>query len=149
MKGASIRLGAFSLERYNMNKTVYAALNQCSTTGLEEQIGYMECPTGQIVRLFRDHKGWHRIVLFESIAPNSGVSAVLVQPDGEIHYKETAPEFRGNKYTRKLQAVLTMLGVKWYRSELLTIGGAACYGDKPKATTNQKSDYKRFCYDTK
>ena len=93
-----------------MNSSVYAALNQCPTTGLEGQIAYMECPTGQIVRLFRDHKGWHRIVLFESIAPNSGVSAVLVQADGEINYKETALKARGNNYTRMLQIVLTVWG---------------------------------------
>lgn len=113
----------------NMNSSVYAALNQCSTTGLEEQIAYMECPTGQIVRLFRDHKGWHRIVLFNSIAPTSGVSAVLVQADGETHYKETAPTARGNNYTRMLQVVLSVWGIKWYRSTMLTAGGAACYKD--------------------
>lgn len=110
-----------------MNSTVYAALNSCSTTGLEQQIAYMECPTGQIVRLFVDHKGWHRIVLFESLAPSSGVSAVLVQADGEISYKETAPKARGNNYTRMLQTVLTVWGVVWYRSQYQTVGGAACY----------------------
>ncbi|ATN92867.1 hypothetical protein QGX11_gp104 [Pseudomonas phage PPSC2] len=126
---ASLTARRFSFEGYNMNSSVYAALNGCSTTGLEEQIAYMECPTGQIVRLFRDHKGWHRIVLFESIAPNSGVSAVLVQADGEVHYKETAPKARGNNYTRMLQVVLTVWGIKWYRSTMLTVGGAACYKD--------------------
>ena len=110
-----------------MNSTVYAALNSCSTTGLEQQIASMECPTGHVVRLFVDHKGWHRIVLFASIAPDSGVSAVMVEPSGEIHYKETAPNARGNNYTRMLQAVLTVWGIKWYRSELLTTAGAACY----------------------
>lgn len=110
-----------------MNCSIYAAPNACTTTGIEEQIAYMETPTGHVVRLLRDHKGWHRVALYTSIAPNSGISAVMVQPDGEIYYKHTAPEARGNNYTRMLQVMLTVWGIKWYRSELLTEAGAACY----------------------
>lgn len=110
-----------------MNSTIYNALNQCSTTGLERQIAYMECPTGLVVRLFRDHKGWHRIALFADTAPDGGMSGVIVQPDGEVYYKQTAPHCQGNGYTRMLQAMLTIWGIKWYRSELLTEAGAACY----------------------
>jgi len=110
-----------------MNCTIWNALNQCSTTGLESQIAYMECPDGKRVRLYRDHKGWHRIALFESDAPDSGVSGVIVQPDGEVYYKQTAQRAQGKGHTRALQAVLSIWGVKWRRSELLTDAGAACY----------------------
>ncbi|AMR57403.1 hypothetical protein vB_PsyM_KIL3b_0158 [Pseudomonas phage vB_PsyM_KIL3b] len=110
-----------------MNSTVYAALNRCSTTGLEHQIKSMECPDGKQIKLFVDHKGWHRIVLFDCDAPDSGISGVIVQPDGEVYYKETAPHSRGNNYTRMLQATLTVWNVKWLKSELLTEAGAACY----------------------
>ncbi|QXV71825.1 hypothetical protein psageK4_171 [Pseudomonas phage psageK4] len=110
-----------------MNSTIYAALNQCSTTGLEQQIAYMECPDGKRVRLYKDHKEWHRIALFESDAPDSGISGVIVQPDGEVYYKQTAPHAQGNGHTRALQAMLAIWGVHWYRSELLTESGAACY----------------------
>lgn len=110
-----------------MNASIYAALNQCSTTGLEKEIAHMTTPQGLVVRLYQDHKGWHRIVLFNSDAPSSGMSGVIVQADGEVYYKETAPDHKGNSYTRMLQAVLTVWGIKWYRSNLLTEAGAACY----------------------
>lgn len=110
-----------------MNSTIYAALNQCSTTGLERQIKSMECPDGKQIKLFRDHKGWHRIVLFGCDAPEGGVSGVIVQPDGEIYYKQTARHAQGNNHTRSLQAMLTVWNVKWFKSELLTEAGAACY----------------------
>lgn len=110
-----------------MNSTIYAARNQCSTTGLERQINSMECPDGKQIRLFRDHKGWHRIVLFESDAPDSGISGVIVRPDGEIYYKQTARHAQGKGHTRSLQAVLTLWGVKWFKSIWLTEAGAACY----------------------
>lgn len=121
-----------------MNSTIYAALNQCTTTGLERLIRAEQLPNGQWIRLFKDHKAWHRIALFESDAPDSGISGVIVEPSGEIHYKQTAPYAQGNRYTRHLQSILTIWGVHWYRSELLTEAGAACYGDKKKSEKELK-----------
>jgi hypothetical protein len=87
----------------------------------------MNFPDGKRAELYKDHKGWHRIVLFESDALDSGISGVIVQSDGEVYYKQTAPFAQGNGLTRSLQALLTLWGVAWYRSELLTDAGAACY----------------------
>lgn len=113
-----------------MNCTIYAALNQCSTTGYEVEINNLILDNGKQVRLFRDHKGYHRIVLFADSAPDSGISGVIVMPCGEVYYKQTAKHAQGNNYTRQLQAMLTVWGVKWYRSELLSESGAACYKNK-------------------
>lgn len=112
-----------------MNSTIYARCNQCSFTGLEREIKRLDNPDGSIVRLFVDHKGWHRIALFTDNTLDSGVSGVVVQPDGEIYYKETVKHARGNDYTRMLQIELTRAGVFWYRSPWLTEAGAACYKD--------------------
>lgn len=112
-----------------MNSTIYAPCNQCSFTGLEREIKRLDNPDGSIVRLFVDHKGWHRIALYAGNTLDSGVSGVVVQADGEIHYKLTAKHAQGNGYTRKLQAILTLWGVHWYRSPILSIAGAACYKD--------------------
>lgn len=110
-----------------MNCTIYAALNQCSTTGYEIELRSQEMPDGKQVKLFRDHKGFHRIVLFADSAPDSGISGVIVMPDGEIYYKQTAQHAQGNGYTRQLQAVLTLWGVHWFPSDWQTTAGAACY----------------------
>jgi hypothetical protein len=110
-----------------MNCTIWNALNQCSTTGYEVELRSLNLDNGFIVKLFRDHKGWHRVALFESDAPDSGLSGVIIQPDGEVYYKQTATYAQGNNYTRKLQAMLTVWGIEWHRSELLTESGAACY----------------------
>jgi len=110
-----------------MNCTIYAALNQCSTTGYEVEINSLILDNGKQVKLFRDHKGWYRIALFATDAPDSGLSGVIIQADGEVYYKQTASHAQGNNYTRQLQAMLTVWGVKWYRSDLLTDGGMACY----------------------
>lgn len=110
-----------------MNSTIYNALNQCSTTGYEVELQSLILENGYILRLFRDHKGFHRIALFESDAPDSGISGVIVQPDGEVYYKQTATYAQGHRYTRALQAMLTVWGVFWFKSELLTEAGAACY----------------------
>ena len=110
-----------------MNSTIYAALNQCSTTGLERLVRSIPYPDGKLVEVYRDHKGLHRVVLFEGVAPMRGVSGLIVLPDGEVYYKETAPQCRGNNYTRILQVVLTLCGIFWYKSENLTTAGAACY----------------------
>lgn len=112
-----------------MNCTIWAALNQCSTTGYEIEICSQLVADGKQVKVFRDHKGWHRIVLFADSAPDSGISGVIVMPDGEIYYKQTARHAQGNGYTRQLQAILTILGIKWHRSPWLTDAGAACYKD--------------------
>lgn len=110
-----------------MNCTIWNALNQCSTTGYEIEICSQMVANGMYVRVFRDHKGWHRIALFESDAPDSGISGVIVMPCGEIYYKQTARHAQGNGYTRQLQAMLTVLGIKWYASQWQTESGAACY----------------------
>ena len=112
-----------------MNSTIYSACNQCNFTGLEREIKRLDNPDGSIVRLFVDHKGWHRIALYNSNYLDSGVSGVVVMPDGEIYYKQTAKHAQGNGTTRKLQALLTLWGVFWYRSPWLTDAGAACYKD--------------------
>lgn len=87
----------------------------------------MTTPKGQRVELYRDHKGYHRIVLFDSDAPDSGLSGVIIQSDGEVYYKQTALHGQGNNYTRMLQAMLTVWGVDWYPSIWQTDAGAACY----------------------
>lgn len=110
-----------------MNSTIYSALNQCSTTGLESLVKCDTLPDGKQIKLFKDHKGCHRIVLFLDSAPDSGVSGVIVQPDGEIYYKQTAPHAQGNNYTRMLQGVLFKWGIDWYPSLWQTAAGAACY----------------------
>jgi len=113
-----------------MNKSVYAALNQCSTTGLERLVKQATMPDASVIRLFKDHKGWHRVVGFKSVAHSVGFSGIIVMPDGEIYYKETCPAMRGKGYTRQLQAMLTMWGVSWYPSQYQTKAGAACYKEK-------------------
>lgn len=110
-----------------MNSTIYNALNQCTTTGLERLVKASNFLEGKRVELYKDHKGWHRIVLFLDNALEVGVSGVIVQPDGEIYYKETAPHAQGNGYTRELQKLLDVWGVDWYPSGFQTIAGAACY----------------------
>jgi hypothetical protein len=110
-----------------MNSTIYNALNQCSTTGLERLVKSETMPDGKQIKLYKDHKGFHRIVLFLDSAPDSGVSGVIIQPDGEVYYKQTAPHAQGNGYTRMLQALLTVWGVDWYPSLFQTMAGAACY----------------------
>lgn len=110
-----------------MDKTVYHALNQCSMTGLERLVRQATMPEGPHIRLYRDHKGKHRIVAFKTDAHRVGYSGVLVQADGEIHYKETCRTMRGRATTRQLQAVLTSWGINWHPSPYQTKGGAACY----------------------
>jgi hypothetical protein len=110
-----------------MNKTVMHALNRCTTTGLETLVRDATTPDGKHIKLFKDHKGWHRIVAFKSEAHSVGCSGVIVQPCGEIYYKETCPDMRSNGLTRQLQAMLTVWGVKWFPSQFQTKGGAACY----------------------
>jgi hypothetical protein len=110
-----------------MNSTIYNALNQCSTTGLERLVKSEDTPDGKQIKLYKDHKGFYRIVLFGSNAPDSGLSGVIIQPDGEVYYKQTAPHAQGNNYTRMLQAQLTLWGVDWYPSMFQTSSGAACY----------------------
>lgn len=110
-----------------MNCTIWNARNQCSTTGYELEIRSQVCPDGKVVKLFRDHKGWHRIALFADSAPDSGMSGVIVMPCGEVYYKQTARYAQGNGYTRQLQAMLTVWGIKWYPSPFQTESGAACY----------------------
>lgn len=112
-----------------MNCTIWNALNQCSTTGFEVEVNSLILEDGKQVRLFRDHKGWHRIVLFDNDAPDSGISGVIIQPDGEVYYKQTAKWAQGNRYTRALQAMLTTWGIYWFKSEWLTEAGAACYSE--------------------
>ena len=113
-----------------MNSTIYNALNQCTTTGLERLDKTTTTPDGKRIELYSDHKGWHRIVLFVDNAPDSGISGVIVKPDGEVYYKQTAPYAQGNNYTRMLQGILTVWGVYWYPSILQTEAGAACYKHK-------------------
>lgn len=103
------------------------ALNRCTTTGLEHIVREWATPEGRYIRLFRDHKGWYRIVLFQSEAHSVGCSGVLVEASGEIHYKETAPHMRSQGLTRQLTALLTVWGVHWYPSQFQTTGGQACY----------------------
>ncbi len=111
----------------DFNDTVYAALNQCKLTGLETLLRQTTTPDASVIRLYRDHRGWHRIVAFKSAAHKVGYSGVLVQSDGEIHYKETCKAMRGRSSTKQLQAMLTKWGVQWYPSPYQTTAGAACY----------------------
>lgn len=123
-----LTLGQTTLQGFSrLNSTIYNALNQCSTTGLERLVKSETLPDGKQIKLYSDHKGFHRIVLFLDNAPDSGVSGVIVQPDGEIYYKQTAPHAQGNNCTRQLQAKLTEWGVDWYPSLFQTTSGAACY----------------------
>lgn len=108
-------------------KSVYAAQNECQMTGLERLIHQVTTPEGPHIKLFRDHKGNHRIVAFKTDAHRVGYSGVFVQSDGEIHYKETCKSMRGKRTTRQLQGMLSTWGVKWYRSQYLTKAGVACY----------------------
>jgi hypothetical protein len=110
-----------------MNKTVMYALNRCTTTGLESVVRCDTMPDGKHIKLFKDHKGWYRIVAFKSEAHSVGYSGVIVDSSGEIHYKETAPDMRSQGVTRQLQAILTVWGVKWFPSQYQTTGGKACY----------------------
>lgn len=110
-----------------MNSSIYSALNQCTTTGLERLVKSETLPDGKQIKLYRDHKGYHRIVLFLDSAPDSGVSGVIIQPDGEVYYKQTATYAQGNNYTRQLQGMLTNWGIDWYPSLFQTLSGAACY----------------------
>lgn len=110
-----------------MNKTVYNALNQCMLTGLETLIRVSRLPDRRIIRLFRDHVGRYRIVIFKSEAHNVGYSGVIVSPCGEIFYKQTCPDMRGQGTTRQLQAMLTVWDVLWYPSEHQTKAGKSCY----------------------
>lgn len=110
-----------------MNNTIYHAINQCSTTGLECELKSLTLESGHTIRLFVDHKRWHRIVAFKSIEHSKGYAGVIVMPDGEIYYKETCPAMRGKGITRQLQALLTVWGIKWYPSQYQTAAGAACY----------------------
>lgn len=110
-----------------MGPSVYAAQNQCDMTGLERLVKSQTMPDGNHIRLFLDHKGKYRIVAFKSRAHKVGYSGVLVQADGEIHYKETCPSMRGAGTTRKLQALLTAWRIRWYPSQHQTTAGAACY----------------------
>lgn len=110
-----------------MNCTIWNALNQCSTTGYEVELRSLNLDNGFIVKLFRDHKGWHRVALFENDAPDSGISGMIVQPDGEIYYKQTARHAQGNNYTMLLYYQLKEWGIKVYPSQFQTVAGAACY----------------------
>lgn len=114
-----------------MGPSVYAAQNQCNMTGLERLVKSQTMPDGNHIRLFLDHKGKYRIVAFKSRAHKVGYSGVLVQADGEIHYKETCQSMRHHGTTRKLQSMLTVWGVRWYRSPYQTTAGAAT--DLPEA----------------
>lgn len=113
-----------------MNHSVYAALNGCVFTGLEVEVQSLILPDTRQIKLFRDHGGRHRIVLFTNDAPQSGISGVIINPDGEIYYKETAYEYRGNNYTRQLQAMLTLWNVLWWPSDSQSEAGASCYRNR-------------------
>jgi len=110
-----------------MNQSVYNALNQCMLTGLETLQRVSTLADGRVIRLFRDHVGRYRIVVFKSVAHNIGYSGVLLNPDGEIYYKRTCPQMRGQGTTRHLQALLTVWGIYWHSSQYVTPAGAACY----------------------
>lgn len=109
------------------DKSVYAALNGCSETGLEQLLIEQVLPTGQIVRVFVDNFKQYRAVIFQSNAPESGYSGVLLNIDGSIRWMHTRPDMRGHKATRQLCAFMTSVGVYWERSEHETIAGQACY----------------------
>lgn len=104
--------------------SVYAPINQCKATGLEKQINHISFPTGDNVYLFRDCFGRHRITLMRK---GENIAGVLLNSSGEIEYKQTCEEHRGNNLTRQLQACLTLFGIHWKRSNTLTKAGAACY----------------------
>lgn len=108
-------------------ESVYAAMNQCAMTGLERPVRRYTFPDGTDVRLYQDHKGKYRIVAFKSTAHSVGYSGILLEPDGEVHYKETCPAMRGKNSTRMLQGVLTSWKIHWYPSPYQTKAGAACY----------------------
>lgn len=110
-----------------MGPSVYAAMNQCSMTGLERPLKRQTMPDGTDVRLYVDHKGKHRIVAFKSRSHSVGYSGVLLDPSGEIHYKETDKAMRGRNSTRMLCAMLTVWKVHWYPSQYQTTAGKACY----------------------
>jgi hypothetical protein len=52
---------------------------------------------------------------------------MIVQPDGEIYYKQTALYAQGNNYTMSLFYQLKAWGIKVYPSQWQTVAGAACY----------------------
>lgn len=109
------------------DKSVYAALNGCSETGLEQVLIEQVLPTSQIVRVFVDNFKQYRVVIFQSIALDSGYSGVLLNVDGSIRWMNTRPDMRGANTTRQLCAFLTSVGVYWQRSEHETAAGRACY----------------------
>ncbi|WJJ54556.1 hypothetical protein PT07_00165 [Pseudomonas phage PT07] len=112
-----------------MDASVYAPFNQCKMMGLERTVRSLAAPNGCKVVLYQDHKNKHRIVIYDALG--HGMSGVMVQADGEIHYKETRKASQGQNLTRQLQAQLTAWGVKWFPSQYQTTAGAACYkGDR-------------------
>lgn len=110
-----------------MGPSVYAAMNECNMTGLERPVKRETFPDGTDVRLYVDHKGKYRIVAFKSKAHKVGYSGILLEPSGEIHYKETCPSMRGKASTRMLSSLLTVWEIPWYPSQYQTTAGAACY----------------------
>lgn len=109
------------------DKSVYAALNGCSETGLEQLLIEQVLPTGQIVRVFVDNFKQYRAVIFQSVALDSGYSGVLLNVDGSIRWMHTRPDMRGHNTTRQLCAFMTSVGVYWERSEHETTAGQGCY----------------------
>lgn len=109
------------------DKSVYAALNGCSETGLESVVTEQLLPNGHIVSVYVDNFKQYRITIATSGAPESGYSGVLLNVDGSIRWMHTRPDMRGQNVTRQLCAFLTVVGIHWQRSEHETIAGKACY----------------------
>lgn len=98
--------------------------NECRFTGLETLKTFMRLDKARKVRLYVDNFNQYRVVLSINGKP---ASAVLVGKDKVIRFKYTDPDHRGHSYTRELQAMLTVWGIDWRRSDYLTEAGRACY----------------------
>jgi hypothetical protein len=109
------------------DKSVYAALNKCSETGLEKPHKQELFPNGQIVRVYVDNFKQYRAVIHESVAHSEGYSGVLLNPDGSIRWMNTAAYMRGHGTVKQLLGYMSSIGIKWQVSDHLTEAGKATF----------------------
>lgn len=106
-----------------MNHTILNPMNQCTFTGLEKLHSRTEFNDGS-VEVYVDNFNKKRIVFKNG---EGIVSALWLDEYGNILWKYTDENFRGQRLTRQLQCVCSLLGIKWKSSDNLTEAGKACY----------------------
>ena len=111
-----------------MSETIYQQcikpVNQSTLMGLERQIATYKTGDYRVV-IYKDNYGQFRSIL-KYIPNNTIVSGVVYDSHKTIRFKFTAKRYRGNHFTKSLQAFTQYLtGLTFHHSDYQTAAGKA------------------------